>query len=84
MENNYVAFLLIWLRSEKRILKTPYALIGYIGKSVTGRKLGRSAVSDESEPMNMLREESLSFIRALAEEYGTARVFLFDSCLFLP
>ena len=32
----------------------------------------------------MLREESLRFIRALAEEYGAARVFLFGSCLLLP
>ncbi len=83
-EKNYVAFLLIWLRSEKRILKTPYAIIGYIGKSVTGRELCRSATCDESEPMNMLREESLRFIRALAEEYGAARVYLFGSCLLLP
>ncbi|HRV97921.1 MAG TPA: nucleotidyltransferase domain-containing protein, partial [Aminobacteriaceae bacterium] len=83
-ENNYVAFSFIWLRSEKRRLKTPYAIIGYIGKSVTLQKLCRSAASDESEPMNMLREESLRFIRALAEEYGAARVFLFGSCLLLP
>ncbi len=32
----------------------------------------------------MPREESLRFIRALAEEYGAARVFLFGSCLSLP
>jgi len=32
----------------------------------------------------MPREESLMFIRALSEEYGAARVFLFGSCLLLP
>ena len=29
----------------------------------------------------MLREESLRFIRAVAGEFGAARVFLFGSCL---
>jgi predicted nucleotidyltransferase len=29
----------------------------------------------------MLREESLSFIRAVAGEYGASRVLLFGSCL---
>lgn len=32
----------------------------------------------------MLREKSLRFIRAMAEEYGVACVFLFGSCLSLP
>lgn len=32
----------------------------------------------------MLRETSLEFIRAVAEEYGASRVLLFGSCLEVP
>lgn len=32
----------------------------------------------------MLRDTSLEFIRAVAEEYGASRVLLFGSCLDVP
>jgi len=35
----------------------------------------------ERGTIKMLREESLRFIRAVAGEFGAARVFLFGSCL---
>lgn len=67
--------------SEECRQRTLYAIIAWIGTSIIQRNGVSIMAYDERGPKKMLREESLRYIRAVAGEFGAARVFLFGSCL---